>query len=74
MPTGGSISGKKAHVLKGVAKWVACMPRLPAPHAVVYIYQRMTYVQAVETAVRKLNDLGVFTVFVILDSLFKVNT
>ena len=31
------------------------------------------HVQAIETAMRKLNELGVFTVFVILDSLFKVN-
>ena len=28
--------------------------------------------QTIETAVRRLNDIGVFTVFVILDSLLKV--
>ena len=28
--------------------------------------------QSIETAIRRLNDIGVFTVFVILDSLLKV--
>ena len=34
----------------------------------------MCFFQPVEVAIRKLNELGVFTIFVILDSLSKVST
>ena len=37
-----------------------------------YIFNLAATLQTIETAVRRLNDIGVFTVFVILDSLLKV--
>lgn len=38
----------------------------------VRCYLSLLLLQTIETAVRRLNDIGVFTVFVILDSLLKV--
>ena len=38
----------------------------------VQCYLSLLPLQTIETAVRRLNDIGVFTVFVILDSLLKV--
>lgn len=50
--------------------------RLAGPHRdgsdVVCIYVHVLYIQPMEVAVRRLNEMGVFCVFVILDSLSKV--
>ena len=53
-------------IRNGLHKWLESL------YYVLFYYMH-TYTQPIEVAIRRLNELGVLTVFVILDSLSKVS-